>query len=75
MKVLVVGPDRNDPGGVANYYNAVFPRLSGKVWRLTTWKLAAPMGVSRGCISLATSSGSGKLWQTEAGYRASEPVT
>jgi len=28
MKVLVVGPDRNDPGGVANYYNAVFPRLS-----------------------------------------------
>jgi glycosyltransferase involved in cell wall biosynthesis len=29
MKVLVVGPDRNDPGGVANYYNAVFPRLSG----------------------------------------------
>jgi len=29
MKVLVVGPDRKDPGGVANYYNAVFPRLSG----------------------------------------------
>ena len=29
MKVLVVGPDREDPGGVANYYNAVFPRLSG----------------------------------------------
>lgn len=28
MKVLVVGPDRQDPGGVANYYNAVFPRLS-----------------------------------------------
>ena len=28
MKVLVIGPDRNDPGGVANYYNAVFPRLS-----------------------------------------------
>jgi len=28
MKVLVVGPDRSDPGGVANYYNAVFPRLS-----------------------------------------------
>lgn len=28
MKVLVVGPDRKDPGGVANYYNAVFPRLS-----------------------------------------------
>ena len=29
MKVLVVGPGLNDPGGVANYYNAVFPRLSG----------------------------------------------
>ena len=29
MKVLVVGPDRKDPGGVANYYNAVFHRLSG----------------------------------------------
>lgn len=28
MKVLVVGPDRNDPGGVANYYNSVFPRIS-----------------------------------------------
>lgn len=28
MKVLVVGPDRQDPGGVANYYNAVFPRLA-----------------------------------------------
>jgi glycosyltransferase involved in cell wall biosynthesis len=28
MKVLVVGPDRSDPGGVANYYKAVFPRLS-----------------------------------------------
>ena len=28
MKVLVVGPDLNDPGGVANYYNTVFPRLS-----------------------------------------------
>ena len=28
MKVLVVGPDRSDPGGVANFYNAVFPRLS-----------------------------------------------
>lgn len=28
MRVLVVGPDRHDPGGVANYYNAVFPRLS-----------------------------------------------
>ena len=27
MRVLVVGPDRDDPGGVANYYNAVFPRL------------------------------------------------
>ena len=30
MKVLVVGPDRNDPGGVSNFYNAVFPRLSGE---------------------------------------------
>lgn len=30
MKVLVVGPDRGDPGGVANYYNAVFPRLAGE---------------------------------------------
>ena len=29
LKVLVLGPDRDDPGGVANYYNAVFPRLSG----------------------------------------------
>jgi len=29
MKVLVVGPGLNDPGGVANYYNAVFPRLQG----------------------------------------------
>lgn len=28
VKVLVVGPDRSDPGGVANYYNAVFPRLA-----------------------------------------------
>ncbi len=28
MHVLVVGPDRADQGGVANYYNAVFPRLS-----------------------------------------------
>jgi len=28
IKVLVVGPDRCDPGGVANYYNAIFPRLS-----------------------------------------------
>lgn len=28
MKVLVVGPDMNDPGGVANYYKSVFPRLS-----------------------------------------------
>jgi len=28
MIVLVVGPDRGDPGGVANYYNAIFPRLS-----------------------------------------------
>jgi glycosyltransferase involved in cell wall biosynthesis len=27
MKVMIVGPDRQDPGGVANYYNAVFPRL------------------------------------------------
>ena len=27
MKVLVVGPDLNDPGGVSNYYNAVFARL------------------------------------------------
>jgi len=27
MRVLVVGPDRQDIGGVANYYNAVFPRL------------------------------------------------
>ncbi|NOU13659.1 MAG: glycosyltransferase family 4 protein [Methylococcaceae bacterium] len=30
MKVLVVGPDRQDPGGVANYYNAVFPKLSNE---------------------------------------------
>lgn len=28
MRVLIVGPDRQDPGGVANYYNAVFPRIS-----------------------------------------------
>ncbi len=28
MKVLVVGPNRQSPGGVANYYDAVFPRLS-----------------------------------------------
>lgn len=28
MRVLVVGPDRKDLGGVANYYNSVFPRLS-----------------------------------------------
>lgn len=27
MKVLVVGPDLKDQGGVANYFNAVFPRL------------------------------------------------
>lgn len=28
IQVLIVGPDRQDPGGVANYYNAVLPRLS-----------------------------------------------
>lgn len=28
MRVLIVGPDLDDPGGVANYYNAVLPRLS-----------------------------------------------
>ena len=28
MNVLLVGPDRTDPGGVANYYNSVFPRLT-----------------------------------------------
>jgi len=28
IKVLIVGPDRADPGGVANYYNAVFPNIS-----------------------------------------------
>lgn len=27
MRVLIVGPDRMDPGGVANYYNAVFPYI------------------------------------------------
>lgn len=27
MKILIVGPDLTDPGGVANYYNAVLPSL------------------------------------------------
>lgn len=30
MRVLIIGPDLSDPGGVANYYNAVFPRLANE---------------------------------------------
>src|SRR5690242_15547298 len=29
MKVLLVGPHLDDPGGVASYYNSVVPRFSG----------------------------------------------
>ena len=28
MRVLLVGPHRDDPGGVANYYNSVLPHIS-----------------------------------------------
>jgi glycosyltransferase involved in cell wall biosynthesis len=47
MKVLVVGPDRQDPGGVANYYNAVFPRLSNGEVIAHYFEIGSTYGKSR----------------------------
>jgi glycosyltransferase involved in cell wall biosynthesis len=48
MKVLVVGPDRQDPGGVANYYNAVFPRLSDGAVAAHYLEIGSTRGHGRG---------------------------
>lgn len=47
MRVLVVGPDRNDPGGVANYYNAVFPRLADNTIEACYFEVGSTKGRGR----------------------------
>lgn len=47
MKILVVGPGRQDPGGVANYYNAVFPRLSNDEVTAHYFEIGSTHGKSR----------------------------
>lgn len=37
VKVLITGPDLNDPGGVANYYSTILPLLCKKSTLLTTY--------------------------------------
>jgi glycosyltransferase involved in cell wall biosynthesis len=46
-KVLVVGPDRSDPGGVANYYNAVLPRLSNSSYEIFYFEIGSTRGGGR----------------------------
>lgn len=48
MKVLVVGPDRQDPGGVANYYNAVFPKISDREVTAHYLEIGSTRGRGRG---------------------------
>lgn len=48
MKVLVVGPDRQDPGGVANYYNAVFPKISDDAVTAHYLEIGSTRGHGRG---------------------------
>jgi glycosyltransferase involved in cell wall biosynthesis len=47
MRVLVVGPGRNDIGGVANYYNSVLPRLSNDEITVHYLEIGSTHGRSR----------------------------